>query len=285
MGGRYAELLERLRGDSTLVSLTSPGAVTGLGTTATVITDCGHCPMGGIALPMKVAMATHHIVSPDSFQALGIRLVRGRTLRLTDRLGAEPVVVVNRALAQQNFRRGEAIGRKMLVGDDKRWYTVIGIVDDPPAWGLGSRFQPPYTVYLSILQHPTSAADLLIRPRAASGGADGVRRAAAALLPTLRLGVAGTTLSELRTREVAPLEWFSRWIAIEGFAATLLAALGLMAVLLIWVRSLMPELGLRRAVGATGAQTLLLVLRQALMVAAVGVAAETQARASATAPR
>ena len=46
-----------------------------------------------------------------------------------------------------------------------------------------------------------------------------------------------------------------------------------MAVLLIWVRSLMPELGLRRAVGARGAQTLLLVLQQALMVAAAGVAA------------
>jgi len=273
LGGRYADLLERLRGDSALVSLTSPGTITGLGTTATVITDCGHCPAGGIALPLKVAMATHHIVSPDSFQALGIHLVRGRTLQLTDRLGAEPVVVVNRALAQQNFRPGEAIGRKMLVGDDKRWYTVIGIVDDAPAWGLGNRFQPPFTVYLSILQHPTSAADLLIRPRDASSGADGMRRAAAALLPTLHLGVAGTTLSELRTREVAPLEWFSRWIAIEGFAATLLAALGLMAVLLIWVRSLMPELGLRRAVGATGVQTLLLVLRQASLVAAVGVAA------------
>jgi ABC-type antimicrobial peptide transport system permease subunit len=53
----------------------------------------------------------------------------------------------------------------------------------------------------------------------------------------------------------------------------LIACVGMMAVMRIWVRSLLPELGVRRALGATRASVLLLVLRQALSVVAVGVAA------------
>ncbi len=69
------------------------------------------------------------------------------------------------------------------------------------------------------------------------------------------------------------MAWFARWIAVEGWATVVIACVGMMAVMRIWVRSLLPELGLRRALGATKASVLLLVLRQALSVVAVGVAA------------
>jgi putative ABC transport system permease protein len=160
----------------------------------------------------------------------------------------------------------------MLVGDDKEWYTVVGIVDDAPAWAFGSRFQPPFTVYLSILQHAPSAAELLVGSRGGPALAGGARQATVAVLTSMDVRVRETSLVRLRAREAAPVAWFARWIAVEGWATMLIACVGMMAVMRIWVRSLLPELGLRRALGATRASVLLLVLRQALSVVAAGVA-------------
>ncbi len=182
LGPRYETLIERLNAASLTASLTSPGAVAGLGTIAGVTTDCGECSEGGIPARFHVLYATHHLVSPDSFQALGVHLVRGRQLGLADRTGAARVALVNRALAQRHFQRGEAVGRMMLVGDDKEWYTVVGIVDDAPAWGFGSRFQPRFTVYLSILQHAPPVAELLVGSRGAPALAGGARQATTAAL-------------------------------------------------------------------------------------------------------
>ena len=69
------------------------------------------CSEGGIPSRFHVLYATHHLVSPDSFQALGIHLVRGRQLGPNDRAGPARVAVVNRALAQRHFQGGEAVGR------------------------------------------------------------------------------------------------------------------------------------------------------------------------------
>lgn len=270
---RYTALIDRLRSASVPASVTSPGAIAGLGTIATVTTDCGDCSEGGIRSRFHVFYATHHIVSPDSFQALGIHLVAGRALQAGDRAGAARVAVVNRALALRHFQYGEAVGRPMIVGDDKEWYTVVGVVDDAPAWGFGSRFQPRFTVYLSVLQHPIAAADLLV-PEGSPGGAVGrARQEVVTQLGPLGLGIHATRITRLRAREAAPVEWFARWITVQGWVTTLVACVGMFAVMRIWVRALLPELGLRRAMGATRRRLVLLVTGQATAVVIAGVVA------------
>jgi predicted lysophospholipase L1 biosynthesis ABC-type transport system permease subunit len=149
----------------------------------------------------------------------------------------------------------------------------VGIVDDAPAWGFGSRFQPQFTVYLSILQHPPAAAELLVGGRAAPGSWPRVRQAAVAVLAPIGVRIGETSLAQLHAREAAPVAWFARWIAVEGWATMLIACVGMMAVMRIWVRSLLPELGLRRALGATKASVLFLVLGQVMSVVAAGVVA------------
>ena len=270
---RYATLLDRLKGASLTASLTSPGAIAGLGTIEGVTTDCGQCSEGGIPSRFHVFYATHHIVSSDSFQALGIRLVAGRALQSGDRAGSAPVAVVNRALALRHFQRGEAVGRPMLVGDDKQWYTVVGVVDDAPAWGFGTRFQPRFTVYLSILQHPPAAAELLVPGDGGTGAGARARRELAAALGPLGLKIHTTRLAQLHAREAAPVQWFARWIAFQGWVTTLLACVGMFAVMRIWVRALVPELGVRRAMGATRRRLVVLVAGQAAAVVIAGVLA------------
>jgi hypothetical protein len=270
---RYAALLEGLRAAPHAVSLASPGLITGLGTVGTVITDCGLCPPeGGIFLPLHTFYATHHLVSPDSFAALGIRLVAGRSIRLSDNLGAEPVAVVNRALASRHFQSGQAVGRKMVVGDGLPWYTVVGIVDDDPATGFGSRLQPRYRVYLSILQHPSTSADLLL-PGAGAAAVDSTGAEVGSLFHPMAVHLHRTSVFRLRAREAEPVAWFGRWIALEGLVTLVLAAVGMFAVVSIWARSLRPEIGVRRAMGATRRQMVVYVMRQAAAVVAGGLVA------------
>jgi MacB-like periplasmic core domain/FtsX-like permease family len=271
LGRRYAALLDRLKAASLTASLTSPGAISGLGTSAMVQTDCGTCSEGGIPLRYHVFYATHHIVSPDSFQAIGIHVVAGRALQAGDRAEAARVAVVNRALAIRHFQQSGAVGRRMMVGDDKQWYTVVGVVDDAPAWGFGNRFQPRFTVYLSILQHPATDAELLVTGPGAAGAAGRVRKAVAEQLGPVDVGT--TRVGELHAREAAPVTWFARWIAFEGWVTTVIACVGMFAVMRIWVRALIPELGVRRAMGATRRRLVALVAGQAAVVVVAGVVA------------
>ena len=130
-----------------------------------------------------------------------------------------------------------------------------------------------FTVYLSILQHTPAAAELLVGGPAASASWPQVRQAAAALLTPLDGRIGETSIAQLHAREAAPVAWFARWIAVEGGATMLIACVGMMAIMRIWVRSLLPELGLRRALGASRTSVLFMVLKQAVGVVAVGVAA------------
>lgn len=246
----YGRILDALSRDPAieLASLTSPGAIIGLGTVASVTTDCGRCSDGGLQLPWHVRLATHQLVSADSFRALGVRLVEGRTISRADTLGAEPVAVVSTALAAQHFQGGRAVGRRIRIGVGKReWYRVVGIAESAAAAGFGAALQPAYTVYLSVLQHPAAAADLLVT--APPGGAR-----LAALASTRHLLGSSSRVHRERSVLVAgesgPVRWLARWLTFEGLAMIVLAGGGTFVLMRAWVTSLFGELGLRRAVGA-----------------------------------
>ena len=255
------------------MSLTSPGTLVGLGTLSTVTTDCGICSSGGMALRWHLVWTTHQFVSADSFKALGVHLVAGRGISRADGWNEKPVAVISRALAARHFQKGEAIGRQMLVGDDPRaWHTVVGVVDDPPATALGGRLQPRYTVYLSILQHPIESAELLVRAPPADEAVPFVRHALQAALGPGSMGTGPIAERAVIAAEAAPLVWFSRWFAVEGWATLAIAVVGTFTLMRIWVLSLRPELGLRRAVGAPRGRLLLGILARAARTGLIGAA-------------
>jgi hypothetical protein len=152
----------------------------------------------------------------------------------------------------------------MLVGDDARtWHTVVGIVDDPPINGFGGGLQPPFTVYLSVLQHPASSAELLVRTSPGTIGEAAVAAAVRRSLGNARPLPAPHSERQILTAAEAPLRWFARWFGIEGWVILGLSAAGVYSLMRLWVISLSAELGLRRALGARRPQILGLVLTQA----------------------
>jgi hypothetical protein len=184
------------------------------------------------------------------------------------------VAVISRALAQRHFEQQGALGRQLRVGHrgatGDGWYTVVGIVDDGRSAGFGGTLQPPYQVYLSALQLPPVAADLLVRARSGAGAL----RAEAVLRATL--GHSGTVEghfpeSARAAVAAAPVQWFQRLVSLEGVTVLAIAVLGTFAVMQLWVTALLPELAVRRAVGARRRHILVYVLLRAGAVGAFGV--------------
>lgn len=268
---RYGEILARLLDSAGIetASLGNHGLRLGLGTVETVLTDCGDCSDGMIKTKLKPLLVTEHLASPDTFRALGMSLVAGRGFALNDNRSAPLVAVVTRSLAERGFQYGEALGREVRVttggaGSDPSgsWFRVVGIVDDFPGVGYGAGQQPQMGLFLSVLQRPPEQAELLLR----GAGQDQALE-----------DLTGTTVvsrareSDLVLAALAPTRWFGRLYAFLGWAILVIGAIGSVVVMRSWLVSLIPELGLRAAVGATRMRLTVLVVGRLLGAFALAV--------------
>jgi len=255
-------LVDQAREANVAISITLPGGHLGRGPVDRMITDCGQCLMGTIFVRWRPLRATFLTATADTFQARGIPIVAGRGFSDHDRTGAPMVAVVNRQLAHRYFERGQPLGRTVLLGGTMGGtpYQVVGVVDDPPATGLGATLQPREVIYLSALQHPATRAEVL-------GPAGHPLPPALAAMVTRRVAA-----SVLLAEALAPGQRVGRWFRAEGALALLLALASTSALLILWVRSLREEIALRRAVGARQRDVRRLVLRRALRTGLLGVA-------------
>jgi predicted permease len=89
----------------------------------------GYVPPKGAGLNM----AAMSLVQGDPFQALGIRLLRGRLFGDADKAGSPLVAIVNRKLAEHYWPGQDPIGKRLRRGMPETatpWMTVVGEVDD-----------------------------------------------------------------------------------------------------------------------------------------------------------
>lgn len=254
----YAELLRRLEADHTvaLASLASPGSLVGLGRVAPAVDE-------------SMFYAVHHVVSADSFRAMGMKVLAGRGFTEADGWLAPRIAVVNRTLAMRLASVGSTI--VLGIGPDAE-HTVVGIVDDVRPVGLGGALEPRFVVYTSVLQHPPAEAELLVRGARGEPAIADVRTAIRASLGAGASQSGPVSEASLFAAEAAPLHWFARAFSIEGWAMLAVATFGTFAVMWLWVASLLGELGLRRATGARRRDIVRYVLARAAAVAAWGIA-------------
>ncbi len=244
---QLAELLERsgLSGLFDVVSLSSPGALDGLGTVSLAIAECGACYQGGIATPLRPVAVSLHIVSADTFRALNAHLVAGRLMTNADDWQATRVAVISQGLARAHFESGNAVGRRIQLGLGRRSaFTVVGVVEDQSAHGLGAALQPPYTMYASVLQLAPSEVDFLVRPRRKFDRARILSWIPAASLRATRSETAR------RATQAAPVRWFGDALSLEAMGVAVIALLGIGLSMAIWVGSMVLEFAVHRAVGA-----------------------------------
>jgi predicted permease len=213
--------------------------------------------------------ADWNLVSPGFFTTLDMRLVRGRDFDRRDTLGTPPVIIVNEAFARAAWPEGDIIGRQIETDafDERARLTVVGVSADARMRSIG---EPPRPyVFLPIGQLHKSNLKLLAKTNGdtAIGEIRSLVRAMNVNLPlTETLPLADVTAFGTIPQRIAGA--ISGTLGIVGL---LLAAIGIYGVTSYAVTQRTREIGIRVALGADQRNVMRLVLRQGLVLAAIGI--------------
>lgn len=213
-------------------------------------------------------------VSDGYFRAMGIPLLRGRTLEPTDTLGRENVVVIDRLLADRYWPGGDPIGQQINRGGNATQgngaWTIVGVVGTVKNTSLDQAVSKE-TLYFPFAQTPNATLTLVVKTSAPPETIAPALRAAVLALdpdqPVFDVKTMAMRLDESLQRRRSPMVLLSSFAAV----ALLLAALGIYGVLAFSVGQRTQEIGIRLALGAGRGQILALILRQGGVLIAIGL--------------
>jgi putative ABC transport system permease protein len=223
-------------------------------------------------------------VSPDYFDTLEIPVQRGRSFGAGDRLATLPVAIVNTAMAERFWPGEDPIG-KILQTDviDGPARTVVGVVGNVRQDRYQRVAQPQ--LYIPRLQVPLRMDNALalrflltsvvVRTDERQLALDTtLRNAVQQVIPTLPVSRI-RTVEDYAIGQIGDLRRATFLLSTFGIMAVALAIIGLFGVVTQLVSQRTTELGIRLALGAQRREVLWLVLRQASVVIAVGLAIGT----------
>jgi predicted permease len=236
----------------------------------------GLVPEGEAPELRNVRQSMARLVSPAYFEVMGLPIVRGRGFNETDRAGAPLVMVINETLAQRLWPNQDPIGRRILGSSGAGPKTVVGVVGDVrwrgPAGGVDPEFYQPLAQLDDVAWNWTQRS-LFIAARTDGDEASlapGVRRAIAAVDPGVPL-FAERTMEQRMAATLEPVRFTATLLGVLGAAGLLLAGVGIYGVISYFTAQRTSEIGIRLALGASRANVVRLVVRQAATPVAIGV--------------
>ena len=266
----YKQVLDRVShlpgvvaaGCTTWLPLTNDGGANGI-----VIE--GQPPLG----PGHAIIPNTRMISSNYIQAIGMRLIEGRSFDSRDAAGTPLVALINEAAAKKFWLGRDPVGTRIRRNDDTnppQWITVVGVVGDVRQAGLDVPARPE--VYYPYDQHDYFAPSYVAVRTAGDpmAVANAVREQIWAV--DKDQPVTGVMpLQEMLSDYLAPRELQSSLMG--GFAgfALILAAMGIYAMLSYSVTQRTKEIGVRVALGAQQRDILRGVLMQGLTLAGIGV--------------
>ena len=212
-------------------------------------------------------------VTAEYFDAMGVRVLKGRVFDDRDRADAPTVCLVDDTFVKTYWPSEEPLGKRLRFGglDSKNpWLEVVGVVGHVKNYGVDQESR--VEVYLPFLQNPNTGFTLVVR---ASGDpaslSAGLRESVRSVDPELPV-YSVRTLEGIVTDRSAQRRLAVVLISVFAGVALLLAAVGIYGVMSYAVAQRTQEIGIRMALGAGQEDILGMVLRYGTRMAAVGIA-------------
>jgi predicted permease len=237
----------------------------------------GFEPPGGEAPQAEIK-----VVGPGYFKTMGMSLLQGRDFNEFD-IFNDPatdlgrlVAIVDQKLARTYWPDGNALGKRIRTGDPE-WYTIIGIVSTVKEQSLSTDSRPH--LYLTPNQvgfvygqsRDQNRMFLVVNTDNPNSVAPAIRDRIRALDPDVPV-YAVSTMSENIMKRIGALRLINFLLTAFSVIAVLLAAIGTYGVMSLSVNNRTHEFAIRQALGAEPRSLLVSVLKQGLMLAAIGIA-------------
>jgi macrolide transport system ATP-binding/permease protein len=211
-------------------------------------------------------------VTPDYFRTLSIPLLQGRDFDAKDVEGAQPVAIVNEAMAAKFWPDANPIGREFkMVSDRRHALRVVGVAKNSRTTGLTGPMGAFF--YVPLAQQYSSPATLQVRSVSAPETIAGpVREQIFSLAPTMPIFDMRPMQQGLETLNgFLIFELAAGLAATLGFLGLVLAVVGVFGVISFSVSQRTHEIGIRMALGAGSQSVLKMILRQGAVIVAVGL--------------
>jgi putative ABC transport system permease protein len=250
---------------------------------------------GGFGLPFNIVGrangdnpntggAGYFPVSWSYFDVFKVPILRGRNFTDRDNGSAPGVVIINEAMARQFWPKADPLNDRVVIGPGmgpvfaEPPRQVIGVVGNTRDGGLNQ--DPGPTMYIPVAQMPDKVTELnsriaplwwIVRTRMEP------HTLTAAVTNAIREATGGLPVAHIRTMDEIVVLTTSRerfnmlLLTVFGASALLMAAIGIYGLMAYSVQQRTQELGVRMALGAQAGNIRNMVIRQGMLLAAIGL--------------
>jgi len=214
-----------------------------------------------------------HAVSPGHFRTIGAPVLEGRDFTDADTRSSEDVVIVSRAMASRHWPAGDALHKRVRLGDGP--YEIVGIVGDLQHRGLLEPDSADPDVYLPLYQAPRAAFAVLARTAPdVRPPVEDIRQAVAKLDPAVPVFQVATG-RQLIGQQTSGTRFSGALLTVFALMALVLTVVGVYGLTAYTVSRQTRQIGIRMALGATPGSVLRLVLSNGLAFIVPGLAIGT----------